>query len=121
MSSRLGAVQVKNPVDPQLESVWFQPLLSNEKLVSKFAFKCNLYRYLKLLGNLDDPRYNTAPDGWSVGLHSLPGVRLVTWTILAVINWRVLPYALLGGCHSRVSDWLHVPYRLSSTGFFTAK
>ena len=35
-----------------------------------------------------------------VGAHSLPGVRLVTWTILAVINWGVfvisLPYTLLG-------------------------
>jgi hypothetical protein len=29
-----------------IESAWFQPLsLSSEKLVSKFAFKCNLYRY----------------------------------------------------------------------------
>jgi hypothetical protein len=35
-----------NAVDPQLESVWFQPL--NPKcdfLVSKFASKCNLCRY----------------------------------------------------------------------------
>jgi hypothetical protein len=36
-----------NPVYPQLESAWFQPLnLSSEKPVSKFAFKCNLYRYI---------------------------------------------------------------------------
>jgi hypothetical protein len=29
-----------------LASVWFQPLrLRSEKLVSKFAFTCNLYRY----------------------------------------------------------------------------
>jgi hypothetical protein len=29
-----------------LKSAWFQPLsLSSEKLVSKFAFKCNLHRY----------------------------------------------------------------------------
>jgi hypothetical protein len=35
-----------NPVDPQLESAWFQPLsLKCDILVSKFAFKCNLYRY----------------------------------------------------------------------------
>jgi hypothetical protein len=35
-----------NPVDPQLESASFQPLsLSSEKLVSKFAFKFNVYRY----------------------------------------------------------------------------
>jgi hypothetical protein len=39
-------------VDPQLESAWFQPLnLSSEKLVSHFAFKCNLYRrYSKEMG-----------------------------------------------------------------------
>ena len=42
-----GAVQVESsPADPALESAWFQPLnLSSEKLVSKFAFKFNLYRY----------------------------------------------------------------------------
>ena len=35
-----------NPVDPQLESAWFQPLkLKCDFLVSKFAFKFNLYRY----------------------------------------------------------------------------
>jgi hypothetical protein len=35
-----------NPVDTQLESAPFQPLnLSSEKLVSKFAFEFNLYRY----------------------------------------------------------------------------
>jgi hypothetical protein len=36
-----------NPVyPPQLKSAWFQPSnLSNEDPVSKFAFKCNLYRY----------------------------------------------------------------------------
>jgi hypothetical protein len=40
--SRGGAVQV----DPQLESARFQPLnLKCDILVSKFAFKCNLYRY----------------------------------------------------------------------------
>jgi hypothetical protein len=31
-----------------------------------------------------------------VGLHSLPGVRLVTWTIPAVNNWCLRPYAPLG-------------------------
>jgi hypothetical protein len=37
-----------NPVDPSLESAWFQPTnLSSEKLVSKFALKCNLCRYIK--------------------------------------------------------------------------
>jgi hypothetical protein len=30
------------------------------------------------------------------GLHSLPGVRLVKWTILAVTQWCLRPYALLG-------------------------
>jgi hypothetical protein len=35
-----------NYIDPQLESDWFQPSnLSNGNRVSKFAFKCNLYRY----------------------------------------------------------------------------
>jgi hypothetical protein len=36
-----------NPVYPQLESTWIlQPLnLKFDLLVSKFAFKCNLYRY----------------------------------------------------------------------------
>jgi hypothetical protein len=36
-----------NPVDPQLDTAWFQPLnLSSEELVSKFAFfKFNLCRY----------------------------------------------------------------------------
>jgi hypothetical protein len=44
------------------------------------------------------------------GLHSLPGVRLVTWIIIpAVINWCF-------GCHSQVAECLHGPYRLSSTG-----
>jgi hypothetical protein len=53
-----------------------------------------------------------------VGL-ALPGVRLVTWTIQAVVNWCLRPYALLGSLrHSRVSDWLHGPYALSSTGAF---
>jgi hypothetical protein len=28
-----------------------------------------------------------ALDAAQVGLHSLPGVRLVTWTITAAINW----------------------------------
>jgi hypothetical protein len=35
-----------NGVDPELESAWFQPLnLKCDLLVSKFAFKFNLYRY----------------------------------------------------------------------------
>ena len=35
-----------NPVDPQLESAWFQPLkLKCDFLVSNFAVKLNLYRY----------------------------------------------------------------------------
>jgi hypothetical protein len=58
----------------------------------------------------------------------LPGVRLVTWTILAVtwtilavIDWCVLPYALLGWSLPAVSDWLHGPYWLSSIGVLTAK
>ena len=37
-----GAVHV----DPELERAWFQPLnLKCDILVSKFAFKCCLYRY----------------------------------------------------------------------------
>jgi hypothetical protein len=33
-------------VTHSLKGDWFQPLnLSSEKLVSKFAFKCNLHRY----------------------------------------------------------------------------
>jgi hypothetical protein len=36
-----------NQVDSALQSAWFQPLnLSSEFLVSKFAFKFNLYRYI---------------------------------------------------------------------------
>jgi hypothetical protein len=36
----------QNSVDPWLERAWFQPLsLKRDILVSKFAFKCNLYRY----------------------------------------------------------------------------
>jgi hypothetical protein len=35
-----------NSADPELESAWFQPLnLKYDILVSKFAFKINLYRY----------------------------------------------------------------------------
>ena len=35
-----------NPVDPQIESDWFQPVsLCSETLISRFAFKFNLYRY----------------------------------------------------------------------------
>jgi hypothetical protein len=30
----------------------------------------------------------------AVGLHSLPGVRLVTWTIPAVVNWRLVTIRL---------------------------
>jgi hypothetical protein len=38
----------------------------------------------------------------------------VAWTILAVINWRFVPYALRGLNHSRgVSDWLRGPYWVS--------
>jgi nitrile hydratase len=41
----VGLCQV-NAADPQLESAWFQPLnLKCDILVSKFAFKFNLYRY----------------------------------------------------------------------------
>ena len=37
-----------NPVDPQLETAWFQPLsLLSENLISKFAFKFSSYRYIK--------------------------------------------------------------------------
>jgi hypothetical protein len=44
-------------------------------------------------------------------------VGLVTWTILAVINWCLRPYALLGlSLPEGVSDWLRGPYRLSSIG-----
>ena len=36
-----------NAVEPWLESAWFQTLnLKCDILVSKFAFKCNLYRYV---------------------------------------------------------------------------
>jgi hypothetical protein len=57
----------------------------------------NLRRIAKELGeDVDDAEL-------AVGLHSLPGVGLVTWTILAVI-WTIpgvinrcfLPYTLLG-------------------------
>ena len=37
-----------NAVDPELESAWFQPLnLKCDFLVSYFAFKSNLYRYVE--------------------------------------------------------------------------
>ena len=37
-----------NAVDPQLESARFQPLnLKCDILVSKFAFKCDLHRYIE--------------------------------------------------------------------------
>jgi hypothetical protein len=54
-----------------------------------------------------------------VGL-SLPGVRLVTWTILAVISWCVRPYALLGLSLPGVSVWLRGPYGVSSFRVLTA-
>ena len=42
-----------NAVDPQLESAWFQPVrLKNEKLVSNFGFKLNLYRYIGVIDEL---------------------------------------------------------------------
>lgn len=42
-----------------------------------------------------------------VGLHLLPGGRLVTWTVLAVIiNWMSFDCK---GCPLRVSDWLRGP------------
>jgi hypothetical protein len=50
------------------------------------------------------------------GLHSLPGVRLVTWTILGVTPGCQIGYMDHTGCHSRVSDWLHGPYWLSLPG-----
>jgi hypothetical protein len=47
-----------------------------------------------------------------VGLHSLPGVRLVTRTIPPVINWCVFCTIRSNRVvHSRVSDWLHGTYR----------
>jgi hypothetical protein len=52
--------------------------------------------------------------GSSVGLHSLPGdVRLVTWT---TPSYRLSSTGVLTArvVHSRVSEWLHGPYRLSS-------
>jgi hypothetical protein len=50
------------------------------------------------------PGCHSRVSGWSRGPYqlSLPGVRLVTWTIL--------------GYHSRVSDWSRGPSRLSSSG-----
>jgi hypothetical protein len=47
-AATVGALYKLNPVDPPLESAWFQPLnLSSEKLVSNFAFQAgfNSYRY----------------------------------------------------------------------------
>jgi hypothetical protein len=40
-----------NSVYPYLESAWFQPLNHNmkRKPVSKFPFKCNLYRYVSAI------------------------------------------------------------------------
>jgi hypothetical protein len=42
-----------NPVDPQLDIIWFQPLnLKYDFLLSKFAFKCShLYRYIQVLAS----------------------------------------------------------------------
>ena len=77
-----------NPVDQQLESAWFQPLnLKCNFMVSKFAFKCNLYHYSERLiageyikynnnsGYIDEEHLRSTPQ---VGL-ALPGVRSVTW------------------------------------------
>jgi hypothetical protein len=45
-------VYTLNPVDPQLESAWFQPSnISSDFLVSTFAFKFNLYRYTEATKN----------------------------------------------------------------------
>jgi hypothetical protein len=45
-SQRGRVVQLLNPVDPWLKSAWFQSLnILSHLLVSKFAFKLNLYRY----------------------------------------------------------------------------
>jgi hypothetical protein len=49
---------------------------------------CNTLSVKELINLRED--HQTA-----VGL-SLPGVILVTWTILAVVNWCLRPYALLG-------------------------
>jgi hypothetical protein len=49
------------------------------------------------------------------GARSALRVGLVTWTIMAVINWCFLPYALLGlSLPGVASDKLHGPYSLSS-------
>jgi hypothetical protein len=51
-SAQVGLYKL-NAVDPALESAWFQPLnLKCDILVSKFAFKCNLYRYTQDLAML---------------------------------------------------------------------
>jgi hypothetical protein len=74
--------------------------------------------------------------GHGVGLHSLPGCQigymdhtgchhgpywLSSWTILAVTNWCLGPYTLLGlslglSLPGAAVDWLYGPYRPSSTG-----
>jgi hypothetical protein len=56
-----------NVVDLKLESawLWFQPLieaLSSENLVSKFAFKFNLYRY-NVVGHLGGGQWVLARGG----------------------------------------------------------
>jgi hypothetical protein len=49
--------------------------------------------------------------------HSLPGgVGLVAWTILAVINWCLRPYALLGLSLAAGVGLVRRPYWLSSIG-----
>jgi hypothetical protein len=80
-----------------LKALGFNPwTLSREKLVSKFAFQfasCTAYaeaicRFRR--GERADPNPAAGENAidvteMKVGL-SLPGVRLVTWTILAVVN-----------------------------------
>ena len=61
-----------NPVDPQLESAWFEPLkLKCEKLVSTLCFHFNLYHYLMGIASANLDATNSAGPVYrlSVGLY----------------------------------------------------
>jgi hypothetical protein len=57
--------------------------------------------------------------GRRVALNSLPGVRLITWTLLAVIDWCFLPYVLLGLSLTgvRLFTWTMIPTVIQLNAF----
>ena len=79
-----------NAVDPQLERAWFQPLdLSNEKLLSNFAFKCKLYRYTAgPIAHKETPHYNA----WREAVGDMMEAPRVAEKYVPIYPWRGSTY-----------------------------